>query len=237
MVRIETCEMEKEVQEKEMQKQRKSEFKHADESKHVIKAIFDSTQSFIILISPDYRIMFFNKRALQYSKFLHGKDLQIGEYLMDYKRPEDEDLFASLKENFSKAILTGYPVTSEYKMRFDNMVRWLRSEYTPVYDEDKIIGVSLRIVDITESKQKELQIERQNEYLRQISWMQSHLTRQPVATIKGLIHILDKKSLTEDNQRIIAMLEETVEKLDEVIGQTIVRANKMYQNYSNNKPE
>jgi PAS domain S-box-containing protein len=197
----------------------------ADRSHQIIKAICDSTQSFIVLISPDYRIMFFNKRAQYFSKLQYGKDLQVGDSFMDYKREGEEAVFQAFKDNFSEAVSCGCPVTSEREMRYHNLTIWIRSEYTPVYDEGGIIGVALRIVDISERKRKELQIAKQNEQLRQISWIQSHQTRQPIATILGLVHILDKTSLTEDNRKIIGMLENTVVQLDTVIRDTVIRAN------------
>jgi light-regulated signal transduction histidine kinase (bacteriophytochrome) len=88
------------------------------------------------------------------------------------------------------------------------------------------VGVSLRFIDSTERKEREDQIRRQNEQLRDIAWMQSHLTRQPLATILGLVNILDKKSLTDDNKKIIGMLEETVGKLDQVIRDIVIQANR-----------
>jgi len=48
-----------------------------------------------------------------------------------------------------------------------------------------------------------------------------------VATILGLINILDKKTLTDDNREIVALLEKTIVKLDEVIRETIVKANSL----------
>jgi signal transduction histidine kinase len=94
-----------------------------------------------------------------------------------------------------------------------------------VYDQGEIMGVALRIVDITERKKKEQQIDKQNEQLRKIAWIQSHQTRQPIATMLGLIYILDKVTLTEENLKIIRMLEAEVGKLDAVISDTVSRAN------------
>ena len=66
---------------------------------------------------------------------------------------------------------------------------------------------------------------RQSDLLQQISWMQSHKTRQPLATLLGLIHIIDKTTLSDDNLEIIEMLEKTAQKLDEVIRHTVIKAN------------
>ncbi|MEO7992212.1 MAG: histidine kinase dimerization/phospho-acceptor domain-containing protein [Chryseolinea sp.] len=83
----------------------------------------------------------------------------------------------------------------------------------------------MRVIDISERKNREKQIKKQNEQLRKILWIQSHRTRQPVASILGLIHILDKKSLTEDNQKIFQMLQVEADKLDNVIRETVIRTN------------
>ncbi|MFZ6010989.1 MAG: CBS domain-containing protein [Bacteroidota bacterium] len=110
-----------------------------------------------------------------------------------------------------------------------------QAEVLPVYRQEQFLGLVFKqdlIKFITEQK-KELEtqvaertrdIERQNELLRQISWMQSHQTRQPVATILGLINIIDRSTLTENNLEIIGLLEKTTEKLDTVIRTTVIKA-------------
>ncbi|HTJ48144.1 MAG TPA: PAS domain-containing protein [Cyclobacteriaceae bacterium] len=197
----------------------------AERSRKIINAMFDSTQSFIILISLDYLVMFFNKRALHSTKLLYGIDLKVGDSVMSYMRLGDEIVFQNFKDNFNEVVETGNIIISENEMQFHNMSCWFRNEYTPVYDQGEIIGVALRIVDVTERKKKEQQIEKQNEQLRKIAWIQSHQTRQPIATMLGLIYILDKVTLTEDNLKIIRMLEAEVGKLDAVISDTVTRAN------------
>ncbi len=194
-------------------------------SRQIIEAISDSTQSYIVLIAPNFRIIFFNKRAWYSSKHLFGKELIVGESILRYERRFDDAVFKDFYENFYKAITSGHTVSAEREMKYSSMTFWLRTEYTPVFEQEEIIGVALRVVDITERKMQEMKIKEQSERLKQIAWIQSHETRQPIATILGLINILDKSSLSEDNNMIIAMLEATVTKLDNVIRDTVVSAN------------
>jgi len=192
----------------------------------VIKAVFDSMQSAMILLAPDYRIRFFNQTARHSSRLLYGREITVGECFLNFEREGDEEAFQAFKENFRKAIHEKRMITSEREIRYHQTMRWIKSEYTPVCDCNTVVGVSLRFIDITERKQHEDQIQRQNEQLRNIAWMQSHLTRQPLATILGLVNILDKKSLTDDNKKIIGMLEKTVEKLDVIIRDMVMQANR-----------
>lgn len=197
-----------------------------DTSRHILKAIFDSTQSSIFLIDINYRILFFNKWAKDGTKLLYGKDLRLGDNMLELRREEDEEIAEAFKVNFEHAVLTKSPVVTEKEMHFPQMSFWLRSEYTPVYDCSKLIGVLLNVQNITNLKKLEIQSDLQHKQLADIAWSQSHETRQPVATMLGLINILDKKSLTPDNLNIIGMLLKTAEKLDDVIHKNVMRANK-----------
>jgi PAS domain S-box-containing protein len=198
-----------------------------EQSRQVLQAIFDSTQSYIFLIDPQFKIIFFNKKAQEGSLSMHGRELKLGDSILAYTESgNDEMALLTFHENYNKAVATRQTVISEREIYYPSMMSsWIRSEYTPVYDGGVLIGVALRIVDITERKRHEIQIEMQTEILQQISWMQSHQTRQPVATILGLINILEKSSLSDDNRKIVAMLEDTALKLDDVIRDTVIRAN------------
>lgn len=198
-----------------------------EQSRQVLQAIFDSTQSYILLVDPQFRIIFFNKKAQEGSQALHGRELKLGDSILPYTESGiDEMALLTFHENYNKAVASGQTVVSEREIYYPSMMSsWIRSEYTPIYDRGILAGVALRIVDITERKRHEIQIEMQTEILQQISWMQSHQTRQPVATILGLLNILEKSSLSEDNRKIVAMLEDTALKLDDVIRDTVIRAN------------
>jgi len=195
-------------------------------NEQVIKAVFDSMQSGVILLAPDYGILFFNQTARHSSRMLYGREIRVGENFLNFERDEDAETFEAFKQNFKKAINEKRTITSERGISYNRSIRWMKSEYTPVFNGSTLVGVTLRFIDTTERKQREEQIQRQNEQLRDIAWMQSHLTRQPLATILGLVNILDKESLTDDNKKIIGMLEETVEKLDLVIRDIVIQANR-----------
>lgn len=72
--------------------------------------------------------------------------------------------------------------------------------------------------DKTELKEKELRILEQNQRLREIAQINSHVIRKPVATILGLMEIFDKTSVSgKQNLEIIQHLATTTQELDDVI--------------------
>ncbi len=189
----------------------------------IIRAIFENTHTSIFLIDPEYKVIFLNKKGRDRCKMIYGKDIEIGDCILDYRTENDETSSKLFRESFTEA-LHGERIVNEQKLIFPSNTSWVRFEYNPVYDQGEIVGVLVRCVNINERKEYELQIAKQDERLKKIAWMQSHETRQPVATILGLVNIIDKKSLTDDNKEILALLEKTVQKLDDVIRKTVVQA-------------
>jgi len=62
-------------------------------------------------------------------------------------------------------------------------------------------------------------LEKQNERLREISWMQSHVIRAPLARIKGLIPLInDVKEDSVERDKMLDYLLLSANELDEVIG-------------------
>ncbi|MCZ8214911.1 MAG: PAS domain S-box protein [Cyclobacteriaceae bacterium] len=195
-------------------------------SRKTLKAIYDSTPYSIFLLSANYNIIFFNKWARDGSKLLYNRDMVLGESLLNYRVEGDEEIHKSFKTNFEQAILTKRVIISELEMHYPQMSFWVRSEYAPVYtDDDQLIGVLLNVQNISDRKQFQSMNEEKQLQLRQIAWSQSHETRQPLASLMGLVSLLDKESMTQENQEIIRLLEQTASRLEKVIHQNVTRAN------------
>lgn len=87
------------------------------------------------------------------------------------------------------------------------------------------LAISKKSVEISKAN-KDLSASKQT--LAEICWQQSHETRQPVATLLGLLSLIDKSDLSQQNMELFEMLERTGEKLDQVIRDSVVKANTMY---------
>lgn len=60
-------------------------------------------------------------------------------------------------------------------------------------------------------------VEAQNEKLRDISWMQSHIVRAPLARIIGLVQLFKDSHSPDDRENIIEYLVLSANELDEAI--------------------
>lgn len=79
-------------------------------------------------------------------------------------------------------------------------------------------GLSVYFKDITERLHYIKAIEEQNENLKEISWLQSHVIRAPLARIMGLIQLItDSKQDMDEKQNALNYLLTSAHELDEVI--------------------
>lgn len=96
--------------------------------------------------------------------------------------------------------------------------------FNPIYKTTKgeIVGVGCFARDITERLKNEKALIDQNDRLKSIASLSSHELRRPVASMLGLINIIDKNNfLNPDNEPIIEHLFTVSKEIDDVI-RTIV---------------
>jgi PAS domain S-box-containing protein len=78
--------------------------------------------------------------------------------------------------------------------------------------------------DITENLNYIHAIEAQNKKLREISWIQSHVVRAPLARIMGLVPLIEATSgLPEETRKMMAYLLQSANELDAVIGKITLK--------------
>jgi two-component system, chemotaxis family, CheB/CheR fusion protein len=153
-----------------------------------LQAILDSTADANVLISPQFRIISFNKIAQKYTRRFFGKSMAEGQEVWDILPPNEHEGF---RKNFLKA-LRGERVMVEQEM-FLGQPRgiWFEIKYFPAYDQQQqLIGASFNCTDIDTRKRAEEKISAQYAALRDIAFTQSHILRRPVASIIGLLALI-----------------------------------------------
>jgi PAS domain S-box-containing protein len=123
------------------------------------------------------------------------------------------------------------------QVKYGTMINWSQEyrfkkangEYAFVLDKGIVIrgekGIGLRMIgamqDITVLKQNELRIMRQNEQLTEIARINAHEIRRPVASVLGLIQLMNKETIGETNRELLTYLEIATRELDQVIRRII----------------
>lgn len=139
------------------------------------------------------------------------------EWWQSHIHPDDLDQvlheFELLYKNYKNRSQTEYRFRCAdgiYKSVLDRSFILFDEHENPV----RIIG---SIQDITERVNYVNAVQEQNIRLKEISWIQSHQVRAPLARIMGLVKLLDTTSADPDVKELVKHLSGSAEELDNVI--------------------
>lgn len=75
--------------------------------------------------------------------------------------------------------------------------------------------------DISEKKKSEVILEKQNQFLKELTFNQSHLMRSKLANIMGILEVMQPKQSPEELPELLALLKEEAFKLDKALQESI----------------
>jgi PAS domain S-box-containing protein len=104
---------------------------------------------------------------------------------------------------------------------------WLNFSVSPVTSDMGSITHWVFIErDVTEQRNHTKAIEHQNDQLKEIAWMQSHVVRAPLARMMGFINLIEKNKEAVDKSLLHYVLESGLE-LDGIIRDIVKKAEKI----------
>ena len=112
------------------------------------------------------------------------------------------------------------PFSEEYvNYKKNGDTYWVKMDVTPILQEDGNVFKFVSIqTDITERKKFVNQLQHQNEVLQEIARINSHDIRKPVASILGIVSVMDlDKNEPALNSRLLQMLQESTKELDAML--------------------
>jgi PAS domain-containing protein len=107
----------------------------------------------------------------------------------------------------------------EYRINCGNGIyKYIMDQGYFIYNEQKepvrLIGV---IKDINDLKQSIQENKRQNEFLKEVAWLSSHEIRRPVATMLGLMYLVDIAESNEEKEEAFELLKVTINEMDGIV--------------------
>ena len=191
------------------------------DSENKLNAFFNSTTdtNFLLGGPPNYPVLAFNKTAADAVQALFNTELTTGDNFLDYTV---EELRPKFREDMEKA-MSGEKVDEERKVEYEqDMVVYWKATYLPAYDEEgEVIGVAFNITNIDAQRKYELALEEKNQKLEEIAHLQSHEIRRPVASLLGLLNLLNPKNFDGENRKIVEMMHNTVHEMDNIIHKVV----------------
>lgn len=197
-VRIEKTEQMRLEEEKKFHEKRFSQlFNHISEGVIVMKKI---EQKFII---TDY-----NRGA---EKLDDKKKAEvIGKEVSQIYPGTDSGGFTDYIEEAFQNGYANFPILHYQDERIDS---WRKGEFYKLPNEEVVCVYH----DITDEIKQLEQLKKYNEKLEEIAFKASHEVRAPVASILGLMQLIDFNDLSESNKKALEHMKSSVEKLDYTI--------------------
>lgn len=198
----------------------KEQFLEAKKNEITLRSIFESSDSHMLLIDLDLKILFVNKVISDYMQLHYNKSFFIGTTVTDVLL---DDFLYDFIINFNKA-KAGERVTKENIHAGPYGDIWWQFRYAPAYDSDgKIIGVNFSAADITNLKESQIKIFEKEQSLHAIALIQSHEIRRPVTSILGLISVIKLNDYQTEQEELL-LLEKAALELDDKIKDIVVHA-------------
>jgi PAS domain S-box-containing protein len=188
-------------------------------TKSSLEALINNTEDQIWSVDRDGRYVYMNKAYRQQIGYLSGVEPKEGAY-SHLHAGYDDTIINRWKQYYSRALAGEvYTIINESIDPHSKEVLSFEINFNPIYNAaGEINGIGCFARNITQHLKTEKALIDQNDRLRHIASLTSHELRRPVASMLGLIAIMDRTNFfNPDNKEIIEHLLTVGNEIDEVI--------------------
>lgn len=166
----------------------KNQYLQAKQSEIELRSFFESSLDHHLLLNNNFKILAYNKAWDMHVQSTYNLFMKRGELMTPYIHPRN---LSGFHADYMSA-LNGVPVFDERCLQVKGKDTWRRVRFEPALDgKGEIIGVSVNCADITQQVEQKRIVDQQEWRLKEIAFLQSHELRRPVASILGLVNLLD----------------------------------------------
>lgn len=149
--------------------------------------------------------------------------------LFDFLHPDDVTKITKRLEDVRHIPIGSSLPSHNFRIKHqDGSWRWVESTITNLIDDESIGGIVDNFHDVTERVFQITAIQTQNEKLKAIAWTQSHIVRNPLARIMGLVDLIKLGTLSrEEELRSLDHLLESAKELDNIIQDIVLKSQRV----------
>jgi PAS domain S-box-containing protein len=186
-----------------------------EEKAAMLRSIIESSTESIWAVNTDFVLRYSNSKFVKLCKMLVGETIGIGDNVLDFVPIEKREF---LEQSYLKAFSGEFLEFSDSYLTQQG-VQHFRVNINPVFSSDRVIGATVFAKNVTELEQFMQTIKKQNERFREISWLQSHVVRAPLARLMGLMDLLleDFSTVDSDKWAYLEKMKNASLELDKVI--------------------
>lgn len=140
---------------------------------------------------------------------------------INFYHPDDRD---TLRDAFNRLTFEGEPYDLELRIVTpEDEIRWVRTRGEPRYEDGELVRIRGTLQDITERKEREQALKKQNDRLDEFAEVISHDLRNPLTIAMGRSEIL-AQSLDEEYEDHLRPLISALDRMEAIIGDTLTLA-------------
>jgi PAS domain S-box-containing protein len=190
------------------------------ESEEKYRSLVESSDAMISIVDKECRFLFVNDKRADF--FCATKENVIGKTIYDFYEGKNARTF---NERVQHVFATKQKSVYETFLEFNNREYWLRATMHPVFDSTGGVStVMINTIDITAIKESENALREQNEELKQIAFLQSHIVRSPLTNVQGILNLMEENPLSEEQRLYLNLMKQATNKLDTIIKEIVDRA-------------
>jgi len=166
----------------------KEQYLAAKKLELTMNSFFESTTTSHLLLDKEFRVICYNKAVEIFIKKAYDVDMCTG---IDVQQFIESAHMKDFLDGCKRA-LVGESFKHERLLNFGKYSIWCLISYDPARNnQGDIIGISYNSTDISKRIASQQTALTQQRKLTHIAYMQSHEFRKPVASVKGLVNLLE----------------------------------------------
>lgn len=195
-----------------------------NDHRDLLNTVVNNTRDLLWMLDRKYTILLANSTFANALEKQSGKDLK-GQNALDFAGDKSN---RELWKSYYNRAMQGEVFSVEHTWeKPGEEAKHIDFFFYPVRNpEGQVDKVACFGHDITGLKKVQKETEYQNNALKEITWIQSHELRKPVANIQGLLQALDTEHPDNpENAQLIEHIREQSDEMDQVIRKIVERAN------------
>lgn len=200
------------------------EMKGQAEENRMLADVVQRVNNIVIITDIDGKITWVNQAFTDITGY--SFDEAIGRYISILHGPKtDSETQRQIMEGVQRGEFCSFEILNYTK---SGQEYWVELNLSAIYNERKEIERYIAIQNIiTERKEKEAKINRQNEILRKIAWVNSHSLRKPIASIISLTNLCKDVKTLDEMKEMQSLIEDCSKELDEIIKEISGKINRI----------
>lgn len=175
----------------------------------------ESLQGSVWIVNSDFKILQLNQEAKRLGILWKGRELNEGS---KFHFQQQSESFSKLISN-CKSAFSGNSIDFEFQTKLpDQEIGMWRVGIRPVYDTNGVTqGILIQAFDLYVLNQRLINLQAENQNLKELALRPSHILRSPLSSMLGLLDLIDQKQLDSENQKYFSYLKPLARELDNVI--------------------